>query len=517
MIKSDALGKLGEQKFGGWCAEEGLTFNKSEWDRAGWDFILDFEMTPSQGMTLDHRPGAHTCRIQVKTVGQTKGAVRLRLDMAERLAKDSGPSFVVGIRLNEALQVVALHVLPMLDDRLAAVLKRLRKTSLKRSGRLSKKTITFPLMPDTLVEFSGREMKCALMNHVGPDFYAYILRKQAQLKKLGYEERPFTGTFTLAPELQNEFEKMFLGHKGRVEVGAMKITHTRFGLSEVTAGPEPAVLSVEAHPFDACTVTFRSQAGSPLVFDGDLYLMPRRFGQKMRVALKLFDLVRAAESPDQLSLSFDLSNKTAAPQEWLKFWSAMKALQQTETAIELACRTKPIDDEMRLDGLAAGLNAAAVEGACDTCTVLDRIAQRAAWPSAVELSWLKILECKAWFAFVDELVSGKLVSWTYSARSDVKPTSSAPFTVAFVCHVPLGDHALVCGSIAEITCVSFDGRLDCTFEHIQAKQSAVVVSDGGLNTFVERFMRRESLTNQCIIGPRAEPQLQQNCQTEPDA
>ncbi|MBB5356850.1 hypothetical protein HDE76_000032 [Rhodanobacter sp. ANJX3] len=511
MISSDALGKLGEQKFGGWCAEEGLTFNKSDWDRAGWDFTLDFEMGSSPGITLDHRPGAHRCLIQVKTVGHKKNAIRLRLDMAERLAKDSGPSFVVALRVNEAFEVTALHVLPMLDDRLAPVLKRLREASINEGGSLAKKTITFPLTPDTKIGISGRDMKSALTSHVGSDFHSYVMRKQAQMKSLGYEERPFAGTFTLAPELQNDFEKMFLGHEGRVEVGAMEITHTRFGLSEVTAGPESAVLSLKPQPFDKCTVTFRPVDGSPLVFDGDVYLLPPPFGQKMRVHLKLFDLMLVAESLDQLSLSFDLPNKIATPHEWQKFWSAMKTLQQPKTSIELTFQTKSLDNEMRLDGSAAGLDFEAVERACDISAVLDRIAQRAAWRPNVELSWRNILEHKDWFEFIDEIVSGQLTSWTYSARSEVKPETSDPVTVAFVCYVPVGEHVLVCASIAEMKCESFGERLNCSFDDIRLMKSAVVKSDGGLHAFLDRFLRDEKLKNHVVIGPNTGSQRMLDC------
>ncbi|MGC1550958.1 MAG: hypothetical protein WA777_20735 [Rhodanobacter sp.] len=504
MIKSDALGKLGEQKFGSWCAEADLTFNKSEWDRAGWDFILDFDMTPAQGMTLDQRPGAHACRIQVKTVGHNKKAVRLRLDMAERLAKDPGPSFVVGLRMDETHQVVALHVLPMLDDRLAAILKRLREASLKDGGPLSKKKITLPLTPATQIDISGCAMKSKFLEHVGPDLHTYIQRKQAQLKTLGFEERPIGSTFTLAPELQADFEKMFLGHEGHVAVSGMEVTETRFGLSKVTSAAQPAVISLKAHPFDACTVTVRPQAGPPLVFSGDFYLMPPGFEQKMRVQLKLFDLVRTAANPHQLNLFFDLSNKRAWPNEWLTFWSAIKAFTQRETLIEVVGRTKPINDELRPVGLAEGFDTAAVERACATSAMLDRIAQRAAWPTTAELSWQHIQAYARWFDLIDKLVSGKLTSRVYSVKSNVKPTSSDSRPAAFICHVPMGDHILVCGATADISYKSLDGRLECTLKHIHVKQSAVVASDRGLDSFVERLKRRENLTDQFIFGESAE-------------
>jgi hypothetical protein len=396
----------------------------------------------------------------------------------------------------------------MLDDRLATILKRLRKASLKDRGPLSKKSITFPLTQETQIEVSGRAMKLAFLNHVGPSLHAYIQRKQAQLNTLGYEERPVGGTFTISPEFQDDFERMFLGHEGRVAVDSMEITQTRFGLIEVTSEAQPGVISVKPQPFDACTVTVRPEGGSPLVFDGDIYLTPPRFEKKMRVQLKLFEFVRTAAHPHQFQLFFDLSNKQATPNEWLRFWSALKTLTQNGTLIELTCKTRPIRDEMRPDGLAAGIDAAAVERACAMSAMLDRIAQRAAWPPTVELSWQHILDFKRWFDFIDHLDSGELTSWVFSGKSDVVPTSSAPIDTAFVCHVPIGDHVLACSATAEMACVSSDGRINIRFENIRMKHLAVLASEDELNSFVERFKQRENLTEQFVMGRRTGPQDQ---------
>ncbi|MBD8898577.1 hypothetical protein [Rhodanobacter sp. DHG33] len=503
MIKPDPLGTLGEQKFGGWCAEEELTFSKSTWDRAGWDFILDFEM-PTERETLDRRPGAHTCRVQVKTIGHTKNRVRLRLDMAERLAKDPGPSFVVGIRIDDANQVVALHVLPMSDDRLAAVLKRLRKASLDNTGPISKKFITFPLGRATRIEASGRAMKSAFLNHVGPSLQAYILRKRDQLSTLGFEERPIGGTFTISPTLQGDLERMFLGLEGRVAVDSMEITETRFGLTEVTSEAHSALISVKPQPFDTCTITVRPLGGSPLTFEGDIYLTPPGLEKRLRVQLKLFDLTASVAHSNQIHFSFDLTNKAAAPNEWLKLWLALRALKECGTLVELVATTQPLRTEMWPDGLAADLDLDGLEWACEMAGVLERIAQRAAWPPTVEISWQHVLDIKRWLDLIDRLTSGVLTSWRYWATSDVMLPPSLPVEAVFVCYVPVDKHLLVSSATTTMACASSDGRITVTLENIQSRHAAVLASHQELDAFVERFKTREGLTYQCVIGPGSE-------------
>ncbi|WP_152035595.1 hypothetical protein [Paraburkholderia caledonica] len=86
MMDIDDLGAKGEQRFGELCADAGLFCNKADRDRAGWDFVVNFRDVGTG--RLDERQGAHSCYVQVKTVLATTAAARLKLNMAERLAKE---------------------------------------------------------------------------------------------------------------------------------------------------------------------------------------------------------------------------------------------------------------------------------------------------------------------------------------------------------------------------------------------------------------------------------------------
>jgi len=94
MMSSDDLGEKGETVFKGWCVDAALICNKSTHDQAGWDFIIDFRHE-SSNLSLDRRPGPRSSVVQVKAVKRGTKYVKVRVDMAERLAKDVKPCFIV--------------------------------------------------------------------------------------------------------------------------------------------------------------------------------------------------------------------------------------------------------------------------------------------------------------------------------------------------------------------------------------------------------------------------------------
>jgi hypothetical protein len=103
LLNSDELGEKGESRFKEFCADAKLICNKSDRDRAGWDFIVDFPFVDQKALSLDNRVAPSSCHIQVKTVYASTRSVRLKLNMAERLAKELKPSFVFVIKVNEDL------------------------------------------------------------------------------------------------------------------------------------------------------------------------------------------------------------------------------------------------------------------------------------------------------------------------------------------------------------------------------------------------------------------------------
>ena len=122
-----SLAKKGESHFKVICADAQLICNKSDRDRAGWDFIVDFPFDNQEARSLDKRSAPASCHVQVKTVYAGTTNVRLKLNMAERLVKGLGPSFVLVIKVDDNLSVTDAYLIHLMGDRLGHVLKRLRK------------------------------------------------------------------------------------------------------------------------------------------------------------------------------------------------------------------------------------------------------------------------------------------------------------------------------------------------------------------------------------------------------
>lgn len=101
-LNSDELGVKGESIFTQLCVDAKLVCNKSERDRTGWDFIVEFPFVPLTNKTsLDRRLGPISCVFQQKTIWYPNKRVKLLLSSVERLAKDLKPSFIYVIRINE--------------------------------------------------------------------------------------------------------------------------------------------------------------------------------------------------------------------------------------------------------------------------------------------------------------------------------------------------------------------------------------------------------------------------------
>jgi hypothetical protein len=128
MLNSDELGEKGEHQFGQICADAKLVCNKSTRDRTGWDYIVEFNF-PNDGTTqdsLEKREKPLSCHVQVKTIWDHNDQIQMRLSSAEHLAKELKPAFVYVQKVNARLEFTGAHLIHVLDEPLAKILKRLR-------------------------------------------------------------------------------------------------------------------------------------------------------------------------------------------------------------------------------------------------------------------------------------------------------------------------------------------------------------------------------------------------------
>ena len=168
MIDQHRLGTKGEQRFGELCADAGLTSNKAGVDLAGWDFIVNFEIDNAQSTWLDRRRTPYSCYVQVKTTWEESKSVRLKLNMAERLAIEAIPTFICIFKVRRNLQFADAYLIHIGDDRLASILKRLRRAQADMDRvPLDKQFISFTPREEERIDVTGIASRSVCCQHWG--------------------------------------------------------------------------------------------------------------------------------------------------------------------------------------------------------------------------------------------------------------------------------------------------------------------------------------------------------------
>lgn len=232
ILSNEDLGESAESLFKHLCDRAGLTANKSNRDRTGWDFIVDFPFRDERSpRTLDQRQKV-TCHVQVKaTASLGNGSVSLKLSAADLLAKDSRPSLIVVFRLNKEGAAIRGYLVHLLDEPLGKLLRRLRLEESKGQRDIQKRKISFAYRKlGKPFEPTPSGLRAALAEACGPDPAGYALEKVRQLSELGYEngELEVEGVFHVGDDEQ--FARVLLGLEPMRPV-AIEAFDVRFGIA----------------------------------------------------------------------------------------------------------------------------------------------------------------------------------------------------------------------------------------------------------------------------------------------
>ncbi len=274
VLTSDELGEAGETLFANLCVRGGLTCNKSHRDRMGWDFVVEFPMSPlGAALALDQRlPTA--CAVQLKSTAGA-GPVRLSLSAADRLAKDPRPAFIVMLRLTPGGEPRAGYLIHLLGPALHRVLHRLRAAHARKRFDTNNIMITFDHRK-LGVKFDPTPdgLTGALRHACGEDRAAYAVEKQRQLDELGYDEGGLQAEALFWVESADHLSDIVLGLLP-VRPERLRAFDTRFGIrlpytGSVFEGLEE--LRIEPPSAGSCTVSIRGVGLSPAaVFEAEMF------------------------------------------------------------------------------------------------------------------------------------------------------------------------------------------------------------------------------------------------------
>lgn len=335
--RSDEIGRIGESWFDLLANKARLLAGRIEPDRLGRDRVLEFPAKArieTEPFDIRHPPLG--CSIQIKSILAPNDRVALTLSVAERLAGDNRPAFICILRIDENDEIVDMHLVHLLGDNLARILKRLREEFARGTEALNKTQITFGIAAGRKVDLTPDDLKDALRELIGEDMNAYAAEKLRQRETAGFKEGERYSMSVLFEEMpSSDLIDGMLGLK-KLAIKNLQPFEERFDIKlpgglPFPSGFESAVLEISPIPVDAGVISISCSArGLPVELNCDLIApaFPQIPVERMKIIAraKLLDaFVSIGEGSIRLSNTFD-ELSTHHFDDWWKlfnFWDAV--------------------------------------------------------------------------------------------------------------------------------------------------------------------------------------------------
>jgi len=185
------VGEIGESVLAQWAAQVGITANRVQRDRTGWDFLLELPYGYHEGpahVPLDRKVGPVQCLVQVKSTDSQPRRWAIKLDNWMRLVQSPLPAFVLVLEFEGSNECKGAYLVHVGDAVIRRVLQRVRELSVS-SPELLLHTKTHALRygkEDALNSRDGAGLLQGIVSHVGA-MVPYVAGKQKTVKSIGYE------------------------------------------------------------------------------------------------------------------------------------------------------------------------------------------------------------------------------------------------------------------------------------------------------------------------------------------
>jgi len=275
----DQIGRQGERKFDDLCELAGLIVSSLHPDMTGRDRHVEFPFVePTAYLSLDTRPSPLACYVQVKTLKDKNTRFKMRLSVAERLARETKPAFICVLRMNDQREFVDMHLLHVYESMLATILKRLRKEHLNGSTHLNQLEISFSIAFGRAVELNPQSLRDVLQAEIADGMHAYAVKKARQLSELGYDEQRIQGKVSFGAVKVPDLVDGLLGLRN-LPVKQFDVLERRFGMDvSIAAGSQKEevrwhTFQIHPTPVSRCTlVSTNNKTGDSASLEGDLYV-----------------------------------------------------------------------------------------------------------------------------------------------------------------------------------------------------------------------------------------------------
>lgn len=308
------LGIMGEAAFLHLCAEESLICNKSQEDKTGWDYFVEFPFD-SDSTNNELHISALEFKVQVKATDNKDRKLQITLSNLRRLVTTQLPAFYVFIEfdgLTLAQRAFVVHV----DSQLVTkVLKRLHEVEQSDvPNRFNKRKMTIHYNESNLLDnVNGRCLRKAIVSYIGDNPAEYVAKKKVHLESTGFEKGFSRMNFQIQG-LDNieSFIDMSLGIKTKANISNLINVKTRFGIENKNPNVkfDTGVMEMpDIKPSAKGTVCFRvDKIDVGISFEAELYVS--QLGpyltddfKKFRIKGEFFEIV-CQPSSGKLEFSF---------------------------------------------------------------------------------------------------------------------------------------------------------------------------------------------------------------------
>lgn len=340
---SDSLGIAGEDAFRSLCSRAKLIPTKTDVDRCGWDFRVEWRTT-DHALITDNSPPRRAALVQVKSVFSGSDKFAVRLGAANDLVKAVEPSFFVVLVFSQELELLEVHGAPTVGPIASEILKAIRQFVAKgEDARPRSKQFGIKKWTD-LISVQPKALADYFSDHIGPDLREYSAAKQKFLRETGYEEAHLSLNAKLygTPE---EVADAFLGDRP-ISGELVSAFEQRFKISLPLENFEPMSGSFEfdPKPHAQSRVTFQDTTSRRRFrFEGNEYRLPAIVADrfiKVKFDFQYFSLYLTRSSPGNVKVAFrtkaeELRSIRATSQSWLEFYRFIAAASTSRLVLKV--------------------------------------------------------------------------------------------------------------------------------------------------------------------------------------
>ncbi|NMP29009.1 hypothetical protein GW590_19310 [Rahnella sp. SAP-1] len=273
------IGTMGENLFSMLCASAGLAANRSEIDRNGWDFFVEFPLEMHNSANPDSLMSPIECKVQVKSTDGNSKNKQIPISNLMRLIKTPGASFLFFVEYNGFNDAQNLYLVHLDEDLISKILKRTRELSIiNTNNAFNKNKITIPYDHKNIIEpKSGSALKKLIEKYLPNGQEEYVKKKQKFINSVGYENGGFRMEFIASSNEQiQSLINSSLGINSPTKVSNALTKRVRFGMEN----PAPELSSHSA------IINFENVAPYS---EGSIIIREVKYSSPMRFKCKLFN------------------------------------------------------------------------------------------------------------------------------------------------------------------------------------------------------------------------------------